>query len=277
MSQVSLRRSLLFVPGSRPERFAKAEASGADMVCIDLEDAVIAAEKDSARQAALAHMASAAAVERVIRINRVIEPEGQADLDALARATDLPSLVMLPKTESADEVTRAAAALAGKNVGIIALIESPRGLLNALAIAEAHESVVALMFGGADFSAELGADMSWDALLYARGQLAVVAAAAGVQLIDVPCLALKDEAVLAEETAKIMSLGFTTKSAIHPAQIAVIHQQFMPSAQAVEKAQRIVAASEAVGGGVVNVDGAMVDRPVVLAAERTLALAAVSN
>jgi (S)-citramalyl-CoA lyase len=274
---MSLRRSLLFVPGSRPERFAKAEASGADMVCIDLEDAVVAAEKDSARQAALAYMASAAAVERVIRINRVIEPEGQADLTALVASADVPALVMLPKTESAEEVTAAAAALAGKNIGLIALIESPRGLLNALEIATAHESVQALMFGGADFSAELGSDMSWDALLYARGQLAVVAAAAGVQLIDVPCLALKDEAALASETAKIISLGFTGKSAIHPAQIAVIHQQFMPDAQAVEKAKRIIAASEAAGGGVVNVDGAMVDRPVVLAAERTLALAGLES
>ncbi|MEH6592197.1 MAG: CoA ester lyase [Halioglobus sp.] len=274
---MSLRRSLLFVPGSRSERFAKAEASGADMVCIDLEDAVVAAEKDSARSAALAHLANAAPVERVIRINRVTEPEGQADLTALANSPDVPELVMLPKTESAEEVRQAVAALAGKSVGIIALIESPRGLLNALAIAEADDSVEALMFGGADFSAELGSDMSWDALLYARGQLAVVAAAAGVQLIDVPCLALKDEVALASETAKIISLGFTCKSAIHPAQIAVIHQQFMPDAQAVEKAQRIIAASETAGGGVVNVDGAMVDRPVVIAAQRTLAMADLSN
>ena len=177
---INPHRSLLFVPGSRPERFARAEASGADMVCVDLEDAVITEEKNRAREAALQHFGTEhGRAERVLRINAVGSSLGQVDLQALANSHSLPDLLLLPKVESADEVLQAASALAGRAIGLIAMIESPRGLLNALAIAEAHPSMVALMFGGADFAAELGAEMCWESLLYARGQLIVVAAEIG--------------------------------------------------------------------------------------------------
>jgi citrate lyase subunit beta/citryl-CoA lyase/(S)-citramalyl-CoA lyase len=275
---INPRRSLLFVPGSRPQRFSRAEASGADMVCVDLEDAVIALEKDAARQAALQYFGTErTGTERVLRINPVCSSLGQTDLEALSASDTLPNLVMLPKVESAEEVVQAATALAGRGVGFIAMIESPRGLLNALAIAEAHPSMTALMFGGADFCAELGAEMCWDSMLYARGHLAVVAAAAGLQLIDMPCLAIENPELLAEETRRVRVMGFTTKSAIHPAQIQLIHDQFTPSPEEVERAGRIVEASRVAKGGAVSVDGMMVDRPVVLAAQRTLSIARIPS
>ena len=129
------------------------------------------------------------------------------------------------------------------------------------------------MFGGADFAAEMGAQMSWEALLFARSHLLLAAKALGLDAIDVPCLNAADLDIVAAETARVLALGFTCKSAIHPAQLAPIHAQFQPSDEDVQQARRIVEAAEQAQGGVVLVDGAMVDRPVVLSAQRTLALA----
>jgi citrate lyase beta subunit len=244
------------------------------MVCIDLEDTVIEEEKDIARHAALEFFATESpGPERVLRINPASTANGKLDLNALATSDHLPQFVILPKVEAAEDVHRAAVILAGAEVELIAIIESPRGLINAVEIAESHPSMAALMFGGADFCAELGADMCWDSMLYARSHLAVVAAATGLQLIDMPCLVIDDHEMLADETRRIQSMGFTTKSAIHPDQITVIHQQFMPSDKVLQRARRILAASEIAKGGAVLVDGMMVDRAVVLAAQRTLSRA----
>ena len=215
------------------------------MVCIDLEDAVIVEEKDSARHAALDYFATEPLrAERVVRINAASSSLGQLDLKALAASDHRPQLVMLPKVEAAEDVRLAVATLAGAGVGLIAMIESPQGLINALEIAESHPSMVALMFGGADYCADMGAEMCWDSMAYARGKLAVIAAAAGLQLIDMPCLAIDDRELLADETRRIRIMGFTTKSAIHPDQITVIHKQFMPTDKALQRARRILAASE---------------------------------
>lgn len=271
---VKVRRSLLFVPGSRPDRFEKAVAAGADMVCIDLEDAVIPEEKTKARGDVVQYLQSAAqSSELVVRVNRVEDIFGSDDLQALAVAAVQPDLIILPKVETAEEVVKAASYFKEKPVALVALIESPKGLLNLQEIALAHESLEALMFGGADFAAELRGEMRWEPLFYARGQLAVVAAAAGLDLIDVPYLDINDDRGLREETLRIKAMGFTAKSAIHPRQVGAINDSYTPTVEQVHKALRIVRANDESRGGVVAVDGKMVDKPVVKSAERIMAIA----
>lgn len=271
------RRSVLFVPGSRPERFDKAVATGADCICIDLEDAVLPDDKARARIQSLTYLREHAAdCERLLRINPIATAAGIADMQAIAGALAAGVIIdgiMLAKAESAADVRQLASYLGEHPVSLIPLIESPRGLLNADAIAGADPRVRALMFGAADFSAELGVSMTWEPLLFARGQLAVVAAAHGLELIDVPFVQIKDLQGLAQETQRVVAMGFSAKAAIHPTQVEVIHAQFTPSDDAIVQAQKVVAANNAAGGGAFLVDGKMVDRPIVLLAERTLALA----
>jgi citrate lyase subunit beta/citryl-CoA lyase/(S)-citramalyl-CoA lyase len=277
-TQQKARRCLLFVPGNKPDRFEKALAAGADMVCIDLEDAVLPADKVSARDSVLSFLKGAnPACELVVRVNRVSEDLGKADLEALAKSETPPHLIMLPKVESAAEVQWAEELLGDYQVGIIALIESPRGVLNADAIASAGKRTQALMFGGADFAAELGGDMAWEPLYHARSHLSMVASAHGLEVIDVPYLDVKNDDGLAEECRRIKAMGFGCKSAIHPVQVAVINQIFTPTDEQVAKAERIVQGFEQADGGAALVDGKLVDRPVVLLAQRTLAIARAAN
>ncbi|GAB3096571.1 CoA ester lyase [Aestuariicella hydrocarbonica] len=268
------RRSLLFVPGNRPERFTKAIATGADMVCIDLEDAVLPADKVQARSHVLAFLRQpGGACQRVVRVNQVSSMFGIDDLQAIAADANQPDIIMLPKVESPVDIERAESCLGSAQIPLIALIESPRGLLNADAIAAASPNVTALMFGGADFSAELGGDMSWQAMYHARSHLSTVASAHGMDVIDVPFLDVHNQNGLREECQRIRSMGFNCKSAIHPAQIDVIHEVFTPSETQIEKAKRIVREFENSQGGAVLVDGKLVDRPIILLAEKTLAMA----
>lgn len=263
-------RSLLFVPGHRPDRFAKAGASGADTVCIDLEDAVPPPERPAARNAALAFVAAQPTGHAYgLRINRLPSPDGLRDLVALAdaAATMAPAFVMLAKTECAADIALLAAHLPG--VPLIALVESARGLMAAGAIAIAHPQLHALMFGGADLAADLGCAFAWEPLLHARGTLVAAAASAGLAAIDVPWLDVADPAGAEAETRRAAALGYTGKSLIHPAQVAPVHAAFSPTPQALAWAQRVVQATTADAAAVL-VDGRMVDRPVVLAAQRLL-------
>jgi len=273
----SARRSLLFVPGSRPERFSKAMGAGADMVCIDLEDAVLPHEKGAARSAVVNYCRELSntgkMAELVVRCNCVSEANGLQDLNALASSDLSPELIMLPKVESAEDVRKAADMLQGTTIGLIALIESPLGILNAQAIAGADERLEALMFGGADFAAELRAEMTWEPLYHARAHLALVAAAAQLELIDVPFLDVENEAGLSNETARVKAMGFTAKAAIHPRQISVINAEYTPSVFDVTAAKRIVEEFSKSQGGAVLIDGKLVDRPIVLSAERCVAIA----
>ncbi|MFO0043741.1 MAG: HpcH/HpaI aldolase/citrate lyase family protein [Pseudomonadota bacterium] len=186
------RRCLLFVPGSRPERFAKALAADADQTCIDLEDAVGPADKDSAREYVVAFVAAnpARRGELGFRINGTTTPAGARDLALLRESRIEPDFVMLPKVESADELVVVDQALGDRATRLIALIESPRGLLDARAIAGATPRVSALMFGGFDFAVALRGRPGWDAFLAPRTGLALVAAEREIGFIDVPCLDL---------------------------------------------------------------------------------------
>jgi (S)-citramalyl-CoA lyase len=266
MSAFSLT-SLLFVPGSRPDRFAKALASDASMTCIDLEDAVPAAEKGPARTAAVAAIAPRAA----IRINGVKTRDGLADLLALADAPALPPLVLVPMVESADELAVVTGTL-GKGAAIVPLIETTRALRNADRIAAAP-GVVAMMFGGGDLAAELGVALAWEPLAVARGLFVMACAGAGVPAIDVPFIALDDPSGLAEECRRARALGFQAKAAIHPAQLDAINPAFRPSPAELAEAREALDAFDAAGGGAIRFGGRMLEAPVVARYRKIIALA----
>ena len=268
------RRCLIFVPGSRPDRYAKAIATDADQVCIDLEDAVAPADKDSARTSVFAFLADAPAARSEIglRLNPLSTDLGRKDLAELERSNLAPAFVMLPKVESAAELLQADRALAGRDTMFIAQIETPRGLLDARVIAAATPRLQALMFGGFDFIVALRGRASWESFFQPRVQLAVVAAEAGIGCIDVPFLDIKDAAGLVAETDRVIGLGFTAKAAIHPTQVGAIQQRYLPTVDELERARRVVAALQANRGEAIQLDGKLVDRPIEIAAERAIAL-----
>lgn len=270
------RRCLLFVPGSRPERYAKAVATGADQVCIDLEDAVAPADKESARASLFAFLAELPQTRSEIglRINPLSTELGQADLKALAASGLKPAFVMLPKVETVAELQQADAALAAIDTVFIAQIETPKGLLDARALATAIPRLQALMFGGFDYIVALRGRAGWESFFHPRVQLATIAAEAGVGCMDVPYLDIKDEAGLVAETDRVIDLGFTAKAAIHPAQVDPIQNAYLPTAAEYDRAQRVVAALAASGGEAIQLDGKLVDRPIEIAAERAIALGA---
>lgn len=255
---MKIAQSLLFVPGNRPDRFAKALASGADIVCIDLEDAVPEGEKEAARSAALAAISSDSRI--AIRLNALSTRAGIADLLALAQATSRPSLLLLPMIEHAAEVAIARRVLDDAAMSLVPLIETVEGLDNAARIA-ADPGVAMVMLGGADLSAQLGVTLSWEPLLLARQRLVMAAAAAGKPAIDVPFVHLDDGNGLVEETRRAKALGFKAKAAIHPAQIGPIHEVMRPTADEIAEAREAEAAFNASGGAAVRFRGKMLEAP----------------
>jgi len=277
------RRSVLFAPGDRPELLEKAPTTGADTVVFDLEDAVAPerkAEAGSAVRAALTDLGadgSRPGPEVCVRVR----PPGRgaaADLDATlgeeARA-GLDALV-LPKTESADDVTDLAdlAAERDADLPILALVETAAGVLHAESIA-AVEPTDALVFGAEDLAADIGATRTDDGteVLHAREHVVLAAAAAGVDAIDTLHTDFEDEAGLRADTEFALELGYDGKLAIHPSQVGPINETFTPAPERVEWAERVLAAKEdadAEGRGVFAVDGEMVDAPLVARAERVV-------
>ena len=253
--------SLLFVPGSRPERFVKAQASGAGLAVIDLEDAVAAADKDAARAAALAQV-SGGGQGWGIRCNAITTAAGIADLAAIVAAGSLPSFLLVPMVESAVELEIIASVLDERCPELIPLIETPKGLRRALEIASAPR-VAAVMFGGADFSGELGVALGWEPLLAARSALLLACAEAKVPAIDVPFIELDNLAGLETECARARALGFAAKAAIHPAQVAAIEAAFTPAAAEVAEAEEAIATYLAAGERAIRFKGRMLEAPVV--------------
>lgn len=263
-------RSLLFVPGSRPERIAKALAAGADAVCIDLEDAVPPQDKATARAAVLAWLAARpdSGPALGVRFNAVSTQDGWRDAVAFADAGVRADFLMVPKVAGAVELTLLAPAL-GEAPPLWPIVESAVGLENAYGIAAAP-GVAGVLFGGADMSADLGSDMSWDALAYARGRLAAACAAAGVQLLDVPHLDIKAEADLLASTARSRALGFTGRACIHPSQVGGVNTVHTPSNAELDRSRRVISALESANGGAALLDGKLIELPVIRAAQRVL-------
>ena len=188
-------RSLLFVPGIRPERFDKAISAGADAVCIDLEDAVPPADKESGRAATLDFVrqrSTTPACAVGIRINGLTTEDGQKDVAALITGNVRPDFIMIPKAEVPADIVAMIAKLGSDHPPIWAVIETVAGLMRIPELASLCAPTGGILFGGADFSAEIGTSMDWEPLLYARGKLAVEARTAQVTLMDVPYLDVRD-------------------------------------------------------------------------------------
>lgn len=284
MSLMSLNhaRSLLFVPATSSHLLAKAAQRGADALIVDLEDAVPLARKEEARgmaAQALAQLGGQAPV--LLRVNAA--PEMHL-LDLAAVALDRIDAVMLPKVESAQQVQALAAALAQRAprtaapVPIVALIETARGVMAAAHIAPSHPSLCALGFGGEDFAAEMGVAPQPASLLWPAQQVTTAARAANLPCWGLPgsVADIEDMAGFARLVADARAAGFTGTVCVHPRQVAVANAGFGPTAQELAWAQRVVdadAQARARGLGAVQLDGRMIDLPIVERARRWLAAA----
>ena len=269
------RRSWLFTPATMPERFERAAAAGADVLILDLEDAVAPDRKDEARRIAVEFLAHAPLWDRTaraLRINAPCTPHGLDDLLALLRSDARPDAVIIPKVDSPEIVRLIDTLLAdgGRPAPLVPLIESARGVAAAQEIALASPRIAALFFGAADLAADLGAEVAWEPLLSARSHVVNAAAVARVGVIDSPFFDLRDAEGLRDEVQRVVRLGFTAKAAIHPNQVAPINAALTPSPEAVAEARAILA-ENAKGVGVVN--GRMIDEAMARKARRTLAAA----
>lgn len=274
-------RSLLFVPGDRPERFAKAQASGADAIILDLEDAVAPENKDAARAAVAAFLQARATAQGGTVLVRINPIDGDAVARDLAAAHGADALV-LPKAEGAATVRALAAHLGDAPVPILPIAtETPAAIFQLGSYAQVAERLFGLTWGAEDLPAAIGAATSREAdgqytppYQTVRALALFAAHAAGVPAIDTVYPALQDEAGLAAYAARAARDGFTGMLALHPAQVPIINRAFTPDAQAVAHARRIVAAfAAAPGAGALQVDGRMVDAPHLKQARRLLAQA----
>lgn len=266
-----LPRSYLFVPGDRPERFAKALASGADAVVLDLEDAVAPAAKATARAAVAQALAGADHGRFVVRLNDVAAPAFAADLAMLA--SQPVAALMLPKAEAAGDLALLHGAC--PQAALLPLVESARGVLAAAALASAP-GVQRLVFGTLDYALDLGLDgdlADTVGLDTAATLLALASRAAGIAPpVAGVTPALDDPDRLLADLARARALGFDAKLCIHPRQVAAVHAALQPTDTALAWARQVLLAAEA-GPGALQIDGRMVDRPVIERARRLIARA----
>lgn len=267
--------SWLYVPGDRPDRFEKAAGSGADVVIIDLEDAVDESRKDQARANAVAYLAQPhGGPQRHVRINDLATQRGQRDLAALARVPGLDA-VRLPKVESDSDLDVLDETFGHQPIPAFALLESARGLANMSAIA-AHPRIAGIALGEQDLAAELSIGES--ALDQLRLQTVVTAAAAGLGPVPMSVFAtIGDETGLLASCQRGRDLGMFGRTAIHPSQIPLIRKAFRPTEAEVSRARALLeAAAQAELDGVgalVLPDGRFVDAPIITKARRVIALA----
>ena len=225
------RRSFIFTPGLKPDMYPKALASGADMVCVELEDGIAPKDKDMARINTLKLFEEPQAsdgVERIVRINCLREAVGLADVQAVLAADFPPPALMLPKVRTPDEIVWLDNLLSerGHTTRLHVIIETSAALEMAHEIARASTRIDALFFGGVDMAAELRCRNSWDSLLYARSRVVHAAASIGVDVIDVPYLDLDDLQGMEKEAQQAFELGFSGKGSIHPKQIPILNSIF---------------------------------------------------
>ncbi|MCL9780286.1 CoA ester lyase [Vibrio sp. S4M6] len=267
-----LCNSLLFTPANRPERFEKSGSNkSAQMVVLDLEDAVSLRYKDQAREILIDYLQHNPSIPSdhpmitAVRINAISTHAGLKDIVCLVRDKVVPDVVFLPKVQNVQEIELYAQLLnQGKkqNVQFIAAIETAVGLENAHQIA-AHPDVVAIGFGGADLAADLGVDLTFDNTQVYRARIVQAAKYAGIVAWDVPYLDFRDEPGLIKETQQIKAMGFNAKIAIHPAQLAPINKTFLPSEEEVNEAKEILITFKQANGSACQYKGKMLDIPVV--------------
>lgn len=281
---------MMFVPGNNPGMMADAHIYQPDSIMLDLEDSVTLAEKDAARWLVFNALQSVdyGDTEMVVRINPLNTPFGRKDIDAVVRAGV--HVIRMPKTETADEVREVEAEIerVERQLGcvgrtqIMAAIESALGVVNAYDIATASKRMMGIALGAEDYCANLKTQRTpgGDELRLARETIVVAARAAGIDALDTVFSNLNDMEAFRAEVEYIRTLGFDGKSIINPRQIEVVNEVFAPKEKDIAKARTILAAikeAEARGSGVVSVNGKMVDRPVVIRAQRTIDLAIASG
>ncbi len=280
---------MMFVPGNNPGMMADAHIYGPDSIMLDLEDSVTMAEKDTARLLVYNALKSVNYGDtEMVRINPLNTPYGKKDIEAVVKAGV--HVIRMPKTETAEEVVEVEREIerVEKEIGclgrtkIMAAIESTLGVVNAYAIATASSRMMGIALGAEDYCANLKAQRTpgGDELRLARETIVVAARAAGIDALDTVYSNLNDMETFRQEVEYIHRLGFDGKSIINPRQIEVVNEVFAPTEKAIEKARTIIAAikeAEKKGSGVIAVNGKMVDRPVVIRAQRTIDLAIASG
>jgi citrate lyase beta subunit len=274
MKAAHLSRSLLVTSALAIDRFVKGQDSGADINLIDLEDAVPAADKQPAREAFARLRRDQVRGTLGVRINGIHTRDGLADLLAILDSEVQPDVVVVPKVESPEQVRLVDEILTGANRSchLWALIETPRGVAEAMDIGAASGRLTALTFGLADFAAEMGASLAWDGMLSARTQVVMAARAAGIVAVDAPTFDLADNALLAAEARRAADLGYSGKVVVHPKQITVVNDVFSPTPDALAWARNVVRSFEQTDGGIRVVDGSMVGPPFLRKAQAILEL-----
>ncbi len=272
------RRSFIFVPGLRPDMYPKALSSGADIVCVELEDGIAPRDKAEARKNALALFEQPHAddgVERIVRINSIRERFGIEDVLAVLATDTPPPALMMPKVCTPDEVVMLDQLLseAGHSTRLHVIIETNAGLEAAFDIAKCSDRIDAMFFGGVDMAAELRCRNSWEPLLYARSRVVHASTSAGLDVIDVPYLDLNDPEGMRVEAERARDLGFVGKGSVHPNQIATLNEVFTPSTDQVARARRVIAEFETADTGLLVIDGKLIEKPVLRNMYRIVAIA----
>ncbi len=280
----------MFIPGNNPSMMQDAYIYHPDSIMLDLEDSVTVAEKDAARLLVYQALKTVdyGTIERVVRINPLSTPYGKKDIEAVVKGGV--DVIRMPKTETADEVREVEAEIerVEKELGcegrtlIMAAIESALGIVNAYNIATASKRMMGIALGAEDYSANLKTQRTKEGteLQLARETIVVAARAAGIDALDTVFSNLNDMDAFRAEVELIKRMGFDGKSIINPRQIEIVNEVFAPKEKDIEKARIILAAMKEAaerGSGVVAVNGKMVDRPVVIRAQRTIDLAIASG
>ena len=282
-----MRRSMLFLPGNNPNMLINGNCLGADAVIFDLEDAVSPDEKDAARilvRNTMRYM-DFRGCEIIVRINAIDTPYWQKDIDAIAPYN--PSLILLPKTGNAADVlaadayiteTEAKLHLETGTIGLMPLIETALGVENAFAIATASKRVKALFLGAEDLTADLQCKRTKEGreIEYARTRLVMAARAAGVEVYDTPFTDVNDDEGIETDASLAKALGFSGKASISPRHVEVINQVFSPTAAEIDYAYEVmeaIALAKKQGKGAIALRGKMIDAPIVMRAQRTIAMA----
>ena len=271
------RRSFIFTPGLKPDMFPKALASGADMVCVELEDGIAPKDKADAREKALALFETPQAddgVERIVRINCLREAFGLDDVQAILTTDTPPPALMLPKVRTPDEVVWLDGHLTarGHDCRLHIIIETNEGLEAVSDIAKCSPRIDALFFGGVDMAAELRCENAWEPLLYARSRVVHAAASSGLDVVDVPFLDLEDPEGMKREAKLVRELGFCGKGSVHPKQIPALNEVFTPDRATVERAKRVIREFEEADTGLVVIDGKLIEKPILREMQRILAV-----
>ena len=266
----SIPISPLFVPANKLQWVPKADSSEAGALIFDLEDSVPPDEKERSREELVKFLISSNLKSQcLIRVNPLDSAIGKHDLDSLKILSNKIKTLMVPKIQSKEGLKALP-----KTFEIIALIETPKAVLN-LDLIASHNQVRGLALGAADLSSSLGSDMEWQSLLYTRSKMVLSASINNLYLIDSPYTKIDSKKELESECKLSKSLGFIGKAAIHPSQIPIIRKNFLPSKKDIKEAKEIIRAFSS-EGGVIAVNGKMIDRPIVNMMENKLLLVGIN-